>query len=87
MYMFHCHNLIHEDGDMMAAFNTTVLPDYGYNATIFSDPMEELWQAVPFEITEFAGQSGAFSESAIISRIHTMAEYNPYQAYDDDPEE
>ncbi|KAH7309692.1 polyphenol oxidase [Stachybotrys elegans] len=86
LYMFHCHNLIHEDTDMMAAFNTTVLPDYGYNATIFTNPMEEMWQAVPFEITEFDGQSGAFSDSAIISRLHAMAEYLPYQAADDEAE-
>ena len=25
--MFHCHNLIHEDHDMMAAFNVTALPE------------------------------------------------------------
>ncbi|QDS76034.1 hypothetical protein FKW77_005223 [Venturia effusa] len=49
VYMFHCHNLIHEDHDMMAAFNVTSLPDWGYNETTkFLDPMEERWRAKPY---------------------------------------
>jgi len=41
VYMFHCHNLIHEDHDMMAAFNVTELPDFGYpETTRFVDPMD-----------------------------------------------
>jgi hypothetical protein len=81
--MFHCHNLIHEDHDMMAAFNATVLPDYGYNATVFVDPMEELWQARPYELGEFQAQSGQFSVQAVTERIQTMAEYRPYAAADE----
>nr|Q12737.1 RecName: Full=Bilirubin oxidase; Flags: Precursor [Albifimbria verrucaria]BAA02123.1 bilirubin oxidase [Albifimbria verrucaria]BAA03166.1 bilirubin oxidase [Albifimbria verrucaria] len=83
VYMFHCHNLIHEDHDMMAAFNATVLPDYGYNATVFVDPMEELWQARPYELGEFQAQSGQFSVQAVTERIQTMAEYRPYAAADE----
>jgi bilirubin oxidase len=46
LYMFHCHNLIHEDHDMMAAFNVTSLGDWGYpETTIFIDPMEERFRA------------------------------------------
>ncbi|KAL8654429.1 MAG: hypothetical protein Q9226_003442 [Calogaya cf. arnoldii] len=46
VYMFHCHNLIHEDHDMMAAFNVSVLEDFGYKETThFIDPMEERWLA------------------------------------------
>ncbi|RMZ70364.1 bilirubin oxidase [Pyrenophora seminiperda CCB06] len=41
VYMFHCHNLIHEDHDMLTAFNVTQLDKWGYdNTTIFIDPME-----------------------------------------------
>lgn len=41
VYMFHCHNLIHEDHDMMAAFNISSLGDWGYpETTKFIDPME-----------------------------------------------
>jgi bilirubin oxidase len=83
LYMFHCHNLQHEDNDMMAAFNATVLPDYGYNATLFVDPMEPLWQPREIQGSDFTAKSGAFSESAIIARLHEMAEYRPYQAADD----
>lgn len=46
--MFHCHNLIHEDHDMMAAFNVTALADFGYpETTHFVDPMEQRWRAKP----------------------------------------
>jgi hypothetical protein len=39
VYMFHCHNLIHEDHDMMAAFNVSSLKDWGYpETTQFIDP-------------------------------------------------
>ena len=48
VYMFHCHNLIHEDHDMMAAFNVTALQDFGYQETThFIDPMEERWRSKP----------------------------------------
>jgi bilirubin oxidase len=81
LYMFHCHNLIHEDHEMMAAFNATVLPDYGYNATYFVDPMEEIWRPRPYQLTEFSSQSGPFTPQAITTRINEMAAYNPYAAY------
>jgi bilirubin oxidase len=48
LYMFHCHNLIHEDHDMMAAFNVTALKDLGYDEkTHFIDPMEPQYRAKP----------------------------------------
>jgi bilirubin oxidase len=87
LYMFHCHNLQHEDNDMMAAFNATVLDNYGYNATHFVDPMEPLWQPRAFQASDFTGSSGAFSENSILDRLHEMAEYRPYQAADDQAEE
>lgn len=49
VYMFHCHNLIHEDHDMMAAFNVTSLKDFGYpETTKFIDPMDPRWRAKPY---------------------------------------
>jgi len=48
LYMFHCHNLVHEDHDMMAAFNVTEvdLSTFGYPQTVsFNDPMEPLFRA------------------------------------------
>lgn len=48
VYMFHCHNLVHEDHDMMAAFNVSDvdLTAYGYPETVkFMDPMADLFRA------------------------------------------
>lgn len=51
VYMFHCHNLQHEDSGMMAAFNATSvnLTAFGYpdNAT-FTDPMAGIWRSRPY---------------------------------------
>ncbi|EPE28147.1 Cupredoxin [Glarea lozoyensis ATCC 20868] len=50
VYMFHCHNLVHEDHDMMAAFNVSKvdLTTFGYPDTInFIDPMAPLFRAKP----------------------------------------
>ncbi|PVI05199.1 bilirubin oxidase [Periconia macrospinosa] len=41
VYMFHCHNLIHEDHDMLVAFNVSQLREWGYtDDTLFIDPMQ-----------------------------------------------
>jgi bilirubin oxidase len=46
VYMFHCHNLIHEDHDMMAAFDVQSLKDWGYDErTKFLDPMEDKYRS------------------------------------------
>ncbi|XMA14428.1 hypothetical protein WAI453_007219 [Rhynchosporium graminicola] len=55
LYMFHCHNLVHEDHDMMAAFNVTQvdLSSLGYPETIsFNDPMAPLFRAKPYSGTD-----------------------------------
>lgn len=50
---FHCHNLVHEDHDMMGAFNVTVLQGFNYpETTKFIDPLEERWRAKPFSGTD-----------------------------------
>ncbi|KAJ3543417.1 hypothetical protein NM208_g3587 [Fusarium decemcellulare] len=51
LYMFHCHNLVHEDHDMMAAFNITSLQGLGYHESdlAFSDPMDKNWRAKSFK--------------------------------------
>ncbi|OLN95270.1 Bilirubin oxidase 1 [Colletotrichum chlorophyti] len=71
VYMFHCHNLIHEDHEMMAAFNVSVLTDLGYEETQFADPMEGEWRAKKEE-------PGAYTFAAIKSRIEFMARFQPY---------
>lgn len=61
IYMFHCHNLIHEDHDMMAAFNITSLSNWGYpETTKFIDPMEQKYRSKdenPADFTEQAIQN------------------------------
>ncbi|KAH7376939.1 multicopper oxidase [Plectosphaerella cucumerina] len=70
-YMFHCHNLVHEDREMMAAFNVTSLKDLGYEETSFSDPMEARWRAVPVA-------TGDYEAQAVTDKIETMARLQPY---------
>ncbi|KAF2729120.1 oxidase cueO precursor [Polyplosphaeria fusca] len=54
VYMFHCHNLIHEDHDMMAAFNVSSLGEWGYpETTYFIDPMEEQYRSKKEEGRDF----------------------------------
>lgn len=78
VYMFHCHNLIHEDHDMMAAFNVTALPDFGYNETAYIDPMEERWRAKPYQLADLRAHTGVFSDQAITERVEFMASFDPY---------
>ncbi|KAH7357472.1 Cupredoxin [Pyrenochaeta sp. MPI-SDFR-AT-0127] len=79
VYMFHCHNLIHEDHDMMAAFNVTQLQELGYNEqTDFSDPEDPRWAARPFTQAAFTGRTGPFTSQAIQSRVTELALQQPY---------
>ncbi|GAB1312539.1 Bilirubin oxidase [Madurella fahalii] len=71
VYMFHCHNLIHEDHEMMAAFNVTALADLGYNETSFIDPMESRWRAE-------AVTAAKFTPAAITEKVQFMASLEPY---------
>ncbi|KAI9158101.1 Bilirubin oxidase [Paramyrothecium foliicola] len=78
VYMFHCHNLIHEDHDMMAAFNVTVLPGYGYNESTFIDPMDPTWRAKPYNINDVRTRSADFTDQKIRERVLFMASFDPY---------
>ncbi|KAK0382877.1 hypothetical protein NLU13_8793 [Sarocladium strictum] len=78
LYMFHCHNLIHEDQDMMAAFNVTSLEDFGYNGTDFLDPMQEEWRGKPYVLEDVKARTGPFSVESIASGVRAMALANPY---------
>ncbi len=45
-YMFHCHNLVHEDHDMMGEFNITMTNDIGVGQeNAYNNPMDEKWRA------------------------------------------
>lgn len=73
LYMFHCHNLIHEDHEMMAAFNVTLLQDLNYNETHFLDPMEERWRAKPYKASDWS------DDSVLKAKIEAMALLDPYR--------
>lgn len=79
VYMFHCHNLIHEDHDMMAAFNVTALSNFGYNETTdFSDPMDARWRAKAYSMTDFVSRTGQFSQAAVAAKVDALARQQPY---------
>ncbi|KAI0523776.1 Cupredoxin [Xylaria bambusicola] len=79
LYMFHCHNLIHEDHDMMAAFNVTMLQNFGYNETTdFSDPEDDRWDAEPYVLANFRAGTGIFSPAAITAKVQQLAREQPY---------
>ncbi|KAJ3579290.1 hypothetical protein NPX13_g1273 [Xylaria arbuscula] len=83
LYMFHCHNLIHEDHDMMAAFNVTMLQNFGYNETTdFSDPEDDRWDAEPYILADFRAASGIFTPEAIEAKIQMLALQQPYSELD-----
>ena len=68
--MFHCHNLIHEDHEMLGAFNVTALADFGYTEkTHFIDPMEERYRAKPFQDGDFAG-----ADTGAAFQVHANAQ-------------
>ncbi|KAL8388113.1 hypothetical protein RB595_009451 [Gaeumannomyces hyphopodioides] len=82
LYMFHCHNLIHEDHDMMAAFNVTSLPDFAFDRNSsnarFLDPMDPLWRPKPYQLADLRARTGPFATAAIEQRVQFMASFNPY---------
>ncbi|KAI1083361.1 Cupredoxin [Whalleya microplaca] len=84
VYMFHCHNLIHEDHDMMAAFNVTKLENFGYNETTdFGDPEDPRWAAQPYDRADFLARAAIFSEQAIIDKVQLLALQQPYSELDE----
>jgi bilirubin oxidase len=78
--MFHCHNLIHEDHDMMAALNVTALKDLGYDEkTHFIDPMEPQYRAKPFNDADFINRNGDFSSDAIEAKVKFFQDLEAYK--------
>ncbi|TKA76754.1 hypothetical protein B0A55_03642 [Friedmanniomyces simplex] len=77
VYMFHCHNLVHEDNTMMDAFNVTYLQELGYASAIdFSDPMNT--QFAPQAYNDAAYQPAA--QSSAVSSLANMGAYTAFSA-------
>lgn len=73
MYMFHCHNAIHEDHAMMDAFNITAIQGLGYNASdlMFADPLNATWRAKDY--TDLNTQSNL---SSVLATFAATDAYN-----------
>ncbi|UKZ57177.1 hypothetical protein TrVGV298_011029 [Trichoderma virens] len=73
LYMFHCHNAIHEDHAMMDAFNITAIQGLGYNESdlILADPLDATWRAKSY--TDAVAQSDL--DDVLAAFVATMA-YN-----------
>ncbi|KAI1338635.1 Cupredoxin [Xylariaceae sp. FL0016] len=79
VYMFHCHNLIHEDQDMMGAFNVTHLENFGYNETTdFGDPEDPRWAAEPYALADLRAGTGVFAPEAVEAKVQKLAREQPY---------
>ncbi|KAK4897525.1 hypothetical protein LTR27_004669 [Elasticomyces elasticus] len=77
---FHCHNLIHEDHAMMAAFNVSVLSDLGYSEkTHFLDPMDPAYRAKSFSDSDYTARSGPYDDSTIQNRIDDFTSLEAYK--------
>jgi FtsP/CotA-like multicopper oxidase with cupredoxin domain len=74
MYMFHCHNLIHEDHAMIDVFNVTKLEALGYafNSTqVYANPMDAKFAALPYKKQDY-------SLDAEMSAVSSLASLNAY---------
>ncbi|KAG9960498.1 oxidase cueO precursor, partial [Aureobasidium melanogenum] len=81
LYMFHCHNLIHEDHDMMAALNVTALTDLGYDEkTRFIDPMDPKYRAKSFKPEDFTNRDGDFESEAIAQKCKDFQDLDAYKS-------
>ena len=75
LYMFHCHNLIHEDNGMMAAYNITLIEDLGYDVdklSEFADPMNPKFRPQDYS-------DKAYAPDAVSSAVAALASLNPYK--------
>ncbi|KAI4766046.1 oxidase cueO precursor [Aureobasidium sp. EXF-3400] len=80
LYMFHCHNLIHEDHDMMAALNVTALKDLGYDEkTSFIDPMDTKYRAKSFNAADLTNRGGDFDYDAIEKKCKDFQDMDAYK--------
>lgn len=74
LYMFHCHNLIHEDNAMMAVFNVTQTEGLGYNLTSdLGDPDDARFTARPIA-------SDSYDDDQISSTISYLAALGAYNS-------
>ena len=74
IYMFHCHNLVHEDHLMMDVMNVTKVEEFGYDfegTQTFIDPLDERYLARDVS-------DEAYEPAAISSMISALGTLNAY---------
>lgn len=75
LYMFHCHNLIHEDNLMLDAFNSTLLEELGYKFEAtqdFTDPLDPRFRPRPSAASDYEEQS-------ILSTLDALGNLGAYK--------
>lgn len=72
LYMFHCHNLVHEDHAMMAALNVTSLKGLGY------DDVESLGDPTDARFTARDWSADAYNEANIQSTLSYLGGLGAY---------
>jgi bilirubin oxidase len=75
LYMFHCHNLVHEDHEMMAAFNVTLLEELGYDFE--STQGYDSPDGAAFSAANFS--AAAYGDDAKHSAVRSFGSLNAYQ--------
>ncbi|GAB7345485.1 hypothetical protein MBLNU457_3809t1 [Dothideomycetes sp. NU457] len=88
VYMFHCHNLIHEDHEMLVDMSVQSLADFNYTEkTHFIDPMEPVYRAKPLKDKEFKDTinwgTGEFSFDSVKSKVEWFASLDAYRNVDE----
>lgn len=79
VYMFHCHNLVHEDHAMMAAFNVSLLEDFGYEENMhFIDPLDPAFAANDCDITDVVNRGGDFADERIAEALSSFETTGAY---------
>jgi bilirubin oxidase len=74
VYMFHCHNLVHEDHAMMDAFNVSSLTDFGYPQTLeFQDPEDPRFLARDVQ-PDIYGVAAAQSAVSSFAALHAYGD-------------
>lgn len=56
LYQFHCHNLVHEDHEMMDVFNVTAIEDLGYNlgdVLEYDDPQDPRYDPQDYDAQKY----------------------------------
>jgi len=76
LYMFHCHNLRHEDSMMMASFNVTRLETLGYdNVESLDNPDDPRFAAQDWS-------ADAYSDDQISSKLNYLGNLGAYDETD-----